>query len=125
MIVSSIILTFVIVLIILKYFITHTDKEVSYTFPIMMAFFVVQSIMMILKTFDMSDTEFNKSYIFWISFARLLYFMAILPFNIFTFFGYHLTGDTREIYGYTDAVFNHLANIALNSLMMYSFKCRN
>lgn len=122
--ISILIFIGIIVLEIFKYFILHTEKEVSYTFPLIIIFFIVQSSMMILKTFDLNDTEFNKSYIFWIAFARLIYFMAILPFNIFAFIGNHISDELKETYGYVDAVFNHFANITLNVLMMYSFKCR-
>lgn len=123
-IISNLLLFVIIVLSVFKYFILHTEEEVSYTFPIMLIFFIVQSSMMILKTFDLNDTEFNKSYIFWIAFARLIYFMAILPFNIYSFIGNHLSSELKETYGNVDAIFNHFANITLNVLMMYSFKCR-
>lgn len=81
--------------------------------------------MMIIKTFEKSDTEFNKSYIFWISFARLFYFMAILPFNIFQFIGDHLNSEIREVYDSADTIVNLTANIILNIIFAYSFKCRN
>lgn len=100
-------------------------KKVSYTFPLIIIFCVVQSAVMLLKTFDLNDTEFNKNYIFWVAFARLIYFMAILPFNIYFFIGDELKGEVSDLYRYTDAVTNHLANITLNILLMYSFKCRN
>ena len=108
-----------------NYFVYHSEKKVSYTFPILIIFFIYQSALMILKTFDINDTEFNRSYIFWISFARLLYFMAIFPFNIFGFIGNHLNDEFKVIYGYTDGLVNHLANITLNILLMYSFRCRS
>lgn len=81
--------------------------------------------MMIIKTFEKSDTEFNKSYIFWISFARLFYFMAILPFNIFQFIGEHLEADVKEVYDSADTIVNLTSNMILNILFAYSFKCRN
>lgn len=80
---------------------------------------------MIITTFEKSDTEFNKTYIFWISFARLFYFMAILPFNIFAFIGNHLDKEVKEVYDMADLSVNYTANIILNFLFMYSFKCRN
>lgn len=119
------IVTLLIVLEYLNYFVYHSEKEVSYTFPLLIIFFVFQSASMILKSFDVNDTEFNKSYVFWISFARLIYFMAILPFNIFGFIGNHLNDELKTIYGYTDLTINHLANITLNTLLMYSFRCRS
>lgn len=109
----------------LQYFVYQNQKEVSYTFPLIIIFCVVQSAVMLLKTFDLNETEFNKNYIFWIAFARLIYFMAILPFNIYFFIGDDLKGNILEIYTYTDVTINHLANITLNTLLMYSFRCRN
>lgn len=109
----------------LQYFINQNHKEVSYTFPLIIIFCVVQSAVMLLKTFDLNDTEFNRNYIFWIAFARLIYFMAILPFNIYFFIGDELKGEMLKIYRYTDATVNHLANITLNTLLMYSFRCRS
>lgn len=109
----------------LQYFVYQNLKEVSYTFPLIIIFCVVQSAAMLLKTFDLNETEFNKNYIFWIAFARLIYFMAILPFNIYFFIGDDLKGNILEIYTYTDVTINHLANITLNTLLMYSFRCRN
>ena len=109
----------------LQYFAYNNQKNVSYTFPLIIIFCVVQSAVMLLKTFDLSDTEFNKNYIFWIAFARLIYFMAILPFNIYFFIGDELKGDVLELYTYTDVTINHLANITLNTLLMYSFRCRS
>ena len=109
----------------LQYFVYDNQKNVSYTFPLIIIFCVVQSAVMLLKTFDLSDTEFNKKYIFWIAFARLIYFMAILPFNIYFFIGDELKGGVLDLYRYTDAVTNHLANITLNTLLMYSFRCRS
>ncbi|MCC6818373.1 MAG: hypothetical protein IT245_05745 [Bacteroidia bacterium] len=109
----------------LRYFVFHTEQEVSYTFPVIVIYFIVQNSMMIIKTFEKSDTEFNKSYVFWISFARLFYFMAILPFNIFTFITNHLESDVKVIYEMADSSVNFVSNIALNIIFMYSFKCRN
>ena len=108
-----------------QYFVFKSQKEVSYTFPLIIIFCIVQSAVMLLKTFDLNDTEFNKNYIFWIAFARLIYFMAILPFNIYFFIGDDLKGNVLMIYKYTDVTINHLANITLNTLLMYSFRCRN
>lgn len=109
----------------LQYFVFKSHKEVSYTFPLIIIFCIVQSAVMLLKTFDLNDTEFNKNYIFWIAFARLIYFMAILPFNIYFFIGDELKGNALMIYTYTDVTINHLANITLNTLLMYSFRCRS
>lgn len=108
-----------------QYFVFKSHKEVSYTFPLIIIFCIVQSAVMLLKTFDLNDTEFNKNYIFWIAFARLIYFMAILPFNIYFFIGDDLKGNVLMIYKYTDVTINHLANITLNTLLMYSFRCRS
>ena len=119
---------FVVILLIieyLQYFVYQNLKEVSYTFPLIIIFCIVQSALMLLKTFDLNDTEFNKNYVFWIAFARLIYFMAILPFNIYFFIGDDLKGDALEIYTYTDVTINHFANITLNTLLMYSFRCRS
>jgi hypothetical protein len=108
-----------------QYFVYENNKDVSYTFPLIIIFCIVQSAIMLLKTFDLSDTEFNKNYVFWIAFARLIYFMAILPFNIYLFIGDELKGNVLEIYKYTDVTINHLANITLNTILMYSFRCRS
>ncbi len=78
----------------------------------------------ILKTFDISDTEFNKSYVFWIAFSNFFYFMMILPFNIYQFFGTELNGDNLLLFRKIDVFVNYLANITLNSLIFYSFTCR-
>lgn len=124
----SVSILFIIVLLCVEYFqyfVFKSHKEVSYTFPLIIIFCIVQSAVMLLKTFDLNETEFNKNYIFWIAFARLIYFMAILPFNIYFFIGDELKGDVLNIYRYTDAVTNHLANITLNTLLMYSFRCRS
>lgn len=124
-ILSSIIFISLLTLFFLRYFVYHTDEEVNYSFPIMIIYFVVQSSIMIISTFEKSDTEFNRTYIFWISFARLFYFMAILPFNIFAFIGNHLENEVKEVYNMADLSVNYVANIILNILFMYSFKCRN
>lgn len=108
-----------------QYFIKSSSyKGVSFSFPLLSIFFIVQSAIVILKTFDLSDTEFNKSYIFWIAFSNLIYFMAILPFNIYAFFVTELKGDGLSVYRFVDGVINHLSNITLNTILMYSFTCR-
>lgn len=122
---TLIVFIYIAVLMFMKYVVLHTEKTVSYTFPILIIYFIVQCSMAIIKTFEKSDTEFNKSYIFWISFARLFYFMAILPFNIFAYIDGFLEGEVKVVYQYADAYVNHFANIVLNSLFLYSFKCRN
>lgn len=122
---SLLFLFFIIVLEYFQYFVfSESYKGVSYTFPIIFIFFIIQSAVVILKTFDLSDTEFNKSFIFWIAFSNLIYFMAILPFNIYSYFSTELKGDAYLIYRYADGVVNHLANIALNCIIMFSFSCR-
>jgi len=116
---------FILVLEYYQYFIfPNSYKEVSYTFPLLFIFFIIQNAIVIIKTFDLSDTEFNKSCIFWVAFSNLIYFMAILPFNIYSFFGSELKGELLTIYRYTDGTINHLANITLNTILMYSFSCR-
>lgn len=119
---------FVLIILVLEYFQYFVNEEsyknVSYTFPLLFIFFIIQSMIVILKTFDLSDTEFNKSYVFWIAFSNFFYFMMILPFNIYQFFGRELSGDSLLIFRKIDLFVNYLGNFSLNALIFYSFSCR-
>jgi hypothetical protein len=54
--VSFLIFGFIGVMYFLRYFVFHSEKEVNYAFPLLTIYFIIQSSMMIIKTFEKSDT---------------------------------------------------------------------
>jgi hypothetical protein len=105
----------------LKYFVYLNFNDINYILPVIMMLSIYMNASVVIKTFDKNNTGFNNNYLFWIAFARILYFAIILPFNVFTYVGYHMESEISKTYYGLDNIVNHLANTALNCLFAYSF----
>lgn len=120
----SIVFAYLLLSMIVKYLVFNSFKNINYILPVMMITAVMMSGNIILKTFDDSNTEFHKTFIFWISFSRLFYFMMIIPFNVYQYIDVHLDREVSEIYYNADDIINSIGNFVLNVLYAYSFTCR-
>lgn len=120
----SVVFVYLLVSLVFKYFVKDSQKDINYILPVMMIVSILMSGNVILKTFDNNNTEFNKSFIFWVSFSRLFYFMMIMPFNVYQYIEVHLEKEVADTYYAADELINDIANISLNVLYAYSFTCR-
>lgn len=120
----SIVFAYLILSLVVKYLVYNSFKDINYILPVMMIAAIMMSGRVILKTFDDSNTEFNKSFIFWVSFSRLFYFVMIMPFSIYQYIEVHLAKEVADTYYAADDLINDIANFVLNVLYAYSFTCR-
>ncbi|HEY1047979.1 MAG TPA: hypothetical protein VGF79_16175 [Bacteroidia bacterium] len=120
----SIVFAYLILSLVIKYLVFNSFKDINYILPVMMITAILISGNVILKTFDNNNTEFHKSFVFWISFSRLFYYMMILPFNIYHYIELQLDKEVADTYYAADRVINYIANFVLNVLYAYSFTCR-
>lgn len=91
-------------------------------FFLVFVFFILQSTSAIIAIFDNLDLNPANNYIFWIAFARLIYFLIIL--FIFIYPNLQSSSYSDKQFAAVFIAINATGNILCNVLYGYSFICR-
>lgn len=85
-------------------------------------FFIIQSAIAIIYILEYSDINPTSYYLFWISFARLMYFLVI--FVIYVYPTLQSVGDNQKLFWIVFSKINSIGNILGNILYGVSFLCK-
>jgi hypothetical protein len=85
-------------------------------------FFIIQSAIAIIHIFENTDLNPTSNFIFWIAFARLMYFLII--FVIYVYPTLQSVGYDKKLFWLVFNTINAIGNILGNILYGVSFLCR-
>lgn len=97
------------------------STSVSWFHLLVFIFFIVQSLFALLRSFELYQTELLTSPTYWVSFARLFYFMLI--FFSFVLPEVSMEGQSRNSIFLASNMINAISNMSLNLLYTMSFIC--
>lgn len=119
---SIAIVGFIIAFIVLKYILNVHVLFDSLFYLLIFLFFIIQSAMTIIQIFENTDLNPTSNFIFWIAFARLMYFLII--FVIYVYPTIKLDGYDKKLFWLVFNTINAIGNILGNILYGVSFLCR-
>lgn len=94
----------------------------SIFFMTIFLFFIIQSAMTIIHIFERVNVNPTSYFLFWISFARLIYFLVIFFIYIYPYLKPMVWGN--KVFEFVFNVINAIGNIVCNILHGLSFLCR-
>lgn len=113
------------VLLIVEFYIKPVFGEYasdSMFYFVLLVFLIIQSGIVIIEVFDNFNVDILNNYIFWIAFARLLYYLIIVFIYIYPNFAEK--GFYNDFFSEINFVINATANVILNILYGISFICQ-
>ena len=119
---SIAIVGFILAFIVLKYILYVHVLFDSLFYLLIFLFFIIQSAMTIIQIFENTDLNPTSNFIFWIAFARLMYFLII--FVIYVYPTIKLDGYDKKLFWLVFNTINAIGNILGNILYGVSFLCR-
>lgn len=93
----------------------------AFFFFVIITYFIYQSAHVLIEIFENDELIPTKNYLFWISFARLLYFLIII--FIYIYQNFIPIENRTKLFGNIHFIINGIANIILNLIYGISFLC--
>ncbi len=93
----------------------------AFFFFVIITYFIYQSAHVLIEIFEHDESIPTKNYLFWISFARLLYFLIII--FIYIYQNFIPLEQRTKLFGNIHYIINGIANIILNLIYGISFLC--
>lgn len=120
-IVIFLIVIFILLLFLLRRLINVEISFGSFFFMTIFVFFILQNAIVVLNIFDKPDLNPSSNFLFWITFARMMYFLII--FLIYIYPNLLESNVQNQCFWNVFNVINALGNIICNILYGISFLC--
>lgn len=99
----------------------HFNYYLSWFHGLIFLFFVVQATYSVIATFEEEQGEVFHRPVFWVSFARMFYFLSLI--FVFVFPVLLEMSIKSEAIGQASDLINYFSNISLNICYSISFLC--